>query len=153
MASTTTRPNTIQEGFAIRKLIWVAPLMIIVSSLINLLIRIIAVAFFGVPDGFADFQPPVIIISTVVFSLLALVAFVLVGRFARRPVRFYRILALVALVASFLNPLMALVGVYPIADMNLHIFWTMIVMHITTAIITVSLLTTLAVEPSLTSAS
>jgi hypothetical protein len=68
-------------------------------------------------------------------------------RYGILPVRFYRILALVALFVSFLNPLMALAGLFPAPDMNLHIFWTMIVMHTVTAIITVSLLTTLAVEP------
>ena len=92
-------------------------------------------------------QAPFVIGSTVVFLLLALVAFILVGRFARRPVGFYRILTLVALFVSFLNPIMALAGLYPAPGMNLHIFWTMIVMHCASALLTVSLLTTLAVEP------
>ena len=91
-------------------------------------------------------QAPLVIGSTVVFLLVALLAFVLVGRFARRPVRFYRILALVALCVSFLFPIMALASLFPAPGMNLHIFWTMIGMHIVTAIITVGLLTTLAVE-------
>ena len=59
--------------------------------------------------------------------------------------RFYRILALAALFVSFLNPIMALAGQLPAPGMNLHIFWTMIVMHTVTATITVSFLTTLAV--------
>ncbi len=92
-------------------------------------------------------QAPFVIGSTVVFLLLALVAFILVGRFARRPLRFYRVLALVALVVSFLNPVMALVGLFPAPGMNLPTFWTMIVMHTVTAMITVSLLTRLTVEP------
>ena len=144
MASTTTRPSS-QEGVALRKLIWVGPLTIIVAALLNLVIRTIAVAFFGVPDGFTYLQAPFVIGSTVVFLVLALLAFILVGRFARRPVRFYQILALVALFVSFLNPVMALVGLLPAPGMNLHIFWTMIVMHTVTATITVSFLTTLAV--------
>jgi hypothetical protein len=123
------------------------PLTIIVAVLFNLVIRTIAVAFFGVSDGFTYLQAPFVIGSTVVFLLLALVAFILVGRFARRPVRFYRVLALVALVVSFLNPVMALVGLFPAPGMNLPTFWTMIVMHTVTAIITVSLLTRLSVEP------
>src|SRR5215469_6701773 len=112
MASTNTR-SAFQEGFAIRKLVWVGPLTIIVAALINLVIRTIAVAFFGVPDGFTYLQVPFVIGSTVVFLLLALVAFILVGRFARRPVRIFRMLALVALVVSFLNPVMALAGLFP----------------------------------------
>jgi hypothetical protein len=112
---------------------------------VNLVIRSIAVTFFGVADDFTYLQAPFVIGSTVIFLLLA--AFILIGRFAHRPVRFYRILALVALFVSFLNPLMALAGLFPVPGVNLHIFWTMIVMHTVTAIITVSLLTTLAVEP------
>jgi len=146
MASTTTR-STSRKGVALRKLVWVGPLTIVIVALVNLVIRTIAVAFFGVPDGFVYLQAPFVIGSTVVFLVLALVAFILVGRFTRRPVGFYRILALVALFVSFLNPVMALAGLFSAPGMNLHIFWTMIVMHTVTAIITVSLLTGLAVEP------
>jgi hypothetical protein len=146
MASTPLRPAS-QQRFALRKLVWVGPLTIVVAVLVNLVIRTIAVAFFGVPNGFTYLQAPLVIGSTVVFLLLAQAAFILVGRFAHRPVRFYRILALVALFVSFLNPIMLLAGLYPAPGMDLSIFWTMIVMHTVTAIITVSLLTTLAVEP------
>src|SRR5215467_4606835 len=145
MSSITTRPNS-RQGVALRKLVWVGPLTIVIAALVNMLIRTIAVALFGVPAGFTYLQAPFVIGSTVVFLLLALLAFILVGRFARRPVRFYRILALVALFVSFLDPVMALAGLFPAPGMNLHIFWTMIVMHTVTAIITVSLLTGLAVE-------
>jgi Family of unknown function (DUF6069) len=146
MASTPLRPAS-QQRFALRKLVWVGPLTIVVAVLVNLVIRTIAVAFFGVPNGFTYLQAPLVIGSTVVFLLLAQAAFILVGRFVHRPVRFYRILALVALFVSFLNPIMLLAGLYPAPGMDLSIFWTMIVMHTVTAIITVSLLTTLAVEP------
>jgi hypothetical protein len=145
MASTSTHPAS-QERFALRKLLWVGPLTIIVAAIANVLVGTIAVAFFAVPDDFTNLQAPSVIISTTVFLLLALLAFVLVGRFARRPVQFYRILALVALVISFANPIMALTGLFPIPGMNTPIFWTMIVMHCVAAIIAVSLLTTLAVE-------
>ena len=145
MASTTTRPTS-REAFALRKLVWVGPLTVVVATRVNLAIRSIAVAFFGVPDGFTYLQAPFVIGSTVVFLGLALVAIILVSRFARRPVRFYRVLALVALFVSFLNPVMALAGLFPGPGMSLRIFWTMIVMHTVTALITVSLLTTLAVE-------
>src|SRR6266581_1103030 len=57
MASSTTRPTS-QEGFAMRKLVWVGPLTIIVAVLINLVIRTLAVAFFGVSDGFTYLQAP-----------------------------------------------------------------------------------------------
>ena len=145
MASTPLRLAS-RQRFALRKLVWVGPLTIVVAALVNVVIRSVAVAFFGVPGGFTYLQAPFVIGSTIVFLLLALLAFVLVGRFARRPVEFYRMLALVALLVSFLNPILLLNGAYPAPGMNLHIFWTMIVMHCASALLTVSLLTTLAVE-------
>jgi Family of unknown function (DUF6069) len=146
MASITH--TTPRERFATRKLLWVGPLAIVVVAIANLIIRTIAVAFFGVPDGFLYLQAPFVIGSTVIFLLLALLASVLVNRFARRPIRFYRVLALVALFVSFLNPVMAFADLFPVPGMNVHIFWTMIVMHIVSAIIAVGLLTTLASEPA-----
>src|SRR5438128_12277826 len=106
MASTTTRPTS-RKGFALRKLVWVGPLTIIVAVLVNLVIRTIAVAFFGVPDGFTYLQAPFVIGSTVVFLLLALLAFILVGRFARRQVGYCRILTPVPLLVSFPHRIMA----------------------------------------------
>ena len=88
-----------------------------------------------------------VIDSTLIYLLFALLAFALVGRKASHPVRFYRILALVALFVSFLFPVQALIGLFPAPGMNLHILWTMIMMHTVTATITVSLLTRLSIEP------
>ena len=79
-------------------------------------------------------------------SPMAAPAFVLVGRVSRHPVRTYRFVAAVALFVSYLNPSMLLAGLFPAVGMNLPIFWTMIVMHCFSALITASLLTTLAVE-------
>jgi hypothetical protein len=145
MLSTSTR-STPQERVAIRKLVWVGPLTIVLVALVNLVVRTLAVSFFGVAASFVYLQAPFVIGSTVVFLALALFAFVLVGRVSRRPVRVYRIVAGVALLVSFLNPLLLLAGSFPAVGMNLHIFWTMIVMHCVSALITVSLLTTLAVK-------
>jgi hypothetical protein len=146
MISTSTR-STPQERVATRKLVWVGPLTIVIAALVNLVVRLLAVSFFGVASSFLYLQTPVVISTTVVFLMLALLAFVLVGRRSRHPVRIFRIVAGVALLVSFLNPLLLLAGWWlPGVGMNLRIFWTMIVMHIVSALIAVSLLTTLAVE-------
>ena len=146
MISTSTR-LTPRERVAACKLMWVGPLTIVVVALVNLVVRTLAVSFFGVASSFVYLQTPVVIGSTVVFLMLALLAFVLVGRVSRHPVRIFRIVAGVALLVSFLNPLLLLAGWWiPAAGMNLHIFWTMIIMHTVSALIAVSLLTTLAVE-------
>lgn len=138
MASTISHKQV-----ASRKLLWVGPLTLIVAALVNSLIRTLAVAFLGVPETFASLQLPSVIGSTIFFVLLALLAFALVSRFARRPIQFYRVLALIALCLSLLTPIMALTGLFPAPGMNLSIFWTMLAMHIVTAAIVVGLLTTL----------
>jgi hypothetical protein len=135
-----------REHVALRKLIWVGPLAIVSTAIANLIIRSIAVSNFGVPDTFQYLQAPTVIGSTIIFLLLALLAFVLVNRFARRPIRFYRILAFIVLCISFLSPVMALAGLFPAPGMNLSIFWTMIVMHLVSAIFVIGLFTTLTLE-------
>ena len=141
MASTLLR-----EHVALHKLIWIGPLTLVSTAIANLIIRTIAIAIFGVPETFQFLQAPYIIGSSIIFVLLALLAFVLVNRFARRPIQFYRLLAFVVLCISFLSPVMALVGLFPAPGMTLSIFWTMIVMHTVSAIIVVGLLTTLTRE-------
>ncbi len=146
MAPASPRPRA-GSGVAPRKIVWVGPLTIVLAALVNLGIRTLAVAFFGVPSSFIYLQAPVVIGSTVVFLVLALLAFVLVGRLSRYPVRTFRIVAAVALFVSFLNPLMLLIGAFPAAGMDLRIFWTMIAMHSASALLAVGLLTTRAVVP------
>jgi Family of unknown function (DUF6069) len=141
MASTPLR-----EHVALHKLIWVGPLTLVCTVIVNLIIRSIAVSIFGVSETFQYLQGSYVIGSTIVFVLLALLVFMLVNRFAQHPIQFYRLLAFVVLCISFLSPVLALIGLFPAAGMTLSIFWTMIVMHIVSAIIVVSLLTTLMRE-------
>ena len=135
-----------REQVAQRKLIWLGPLTLVSTLIVNLILRAIAISIFGVPETFQYVQARYVIGSTIIFVLLALLVFVLVNRFAQHPIRFYRILAFVALCISFLSPVMALVGLFPAPGMTLTIFWTMIVMHSVSAIIVVGLLTTLTRE-------
>jgi Family of unknown function (DUF6069) len=139
---TTHAPSKPRVAFG--KLLWVGPLSIGVAVLADLLVRTVAIAFFGVPEGFVSLQAPFLIGSIAFFGVLATLVFALVARFARRPVRLYRLLASIALLASLLLPILALSGQFPAPGMTLHIFWTMIVMHCVAALILVSLLTRLA---------
>src|SRR5579859_4817085 len=128
---------------SLRKLVWVAPLVIIATIIANLIVRTISVTFLGVPETFQYLQVTTVVGSTVIYLLMALLAFVLVSRFAQRPIQFYLRLAFVFLCVSLLSPIMALLGLLSIPYMSLPIFWTMIMMHIISAIIAVGLLTTL----------
>ena len=136
----------LREHVALRRLIWVGPLTLVSTVIANLIIRTSAISLFGVPETFQYLQPAYVIGSSIFFVLLALLAFVLVSRFAQRPIRFYRILAFVVLCISLLSPVMALVGLFPAPGMTLSIFWTMIAMHLVSAIIVIGLLTTLTRE-------
>lgn len=143
MASTLSHKH---EQVVLHRLRWVGPLVIVSTIIATSLLRVLAVAFLGVPETFQYLQFSSVIGSTIFFVLLALLAFALVCRFARRPVQFYCVLALVALCLSLLTPIMALVGPLHIPGMNLSVFWAMIAMHIVTATIVVSLLTMLTRE-------
>jgi len=136
----------LREHVALRRLIWVGPLTLVSTVIANLIIRTSAISLFGVPETFQYLQVAYVIGSSIFFLLLALLAFVLVSRFAQRPIRFYRILAFVVLCLSLLSPVMALVGLFPAPGMTLSIFWTMIAMHLVSAIIVIGLLTTLTRE-------
>lgn len=136
----------LREHIALRKLLWVGPLTIVSTVIVNLVIRSIAVSIFGVSEAFQYLQAPSVIGGTIVFLLAALLALVLVNRYARRPIRFYRLLACVVLCVSFLSPVMALAGLFPAPGMTLTIFWIMIVMHIVSAAIVISLYTILPRE-------
>ena len=53
MASTLLR-----EQVALRKLIWVGPLTIVSTVIVNLIIRSIAVSSFGIPETFQYVEAP-----------------------------------------------------------------------------------------------
>src|SRR5258708_20068133 len=129
---------TPQKRLALRKLVWVGPLTIVIVALVNIVIRTLAVAFFGIPDRFQNLQASAVISSTAIFLLLAILVFVLVSRFARRPIQFYCILAGVALFLSFSTPIMALTGVFAVLGMDIHIFWTMVLIHFLSPLIPVA---------------
>lgn len=135
-----------QQQLSLSTLFWVGPLTILAGISANIIVRIIAVTLFSISDSFQPFQLPTIIVSTVVYLLLAIGAFFLVSRVSERPVRTYRILASVCLLLSFVFPLMALTGVFPTPGMSEHIFWSMIVMHVLSAAIVIVLLPTAIVR-------
>jgi hypothetical protein len=51
MVSTSTR-STPQERVAARKLVWVGPLTIVLAVPVNLVVRLLAVSFFGVASSY-----------------------------------------------------------------------------------------------------
>ncbi len=126
------------------RLAWLAPLAILACILANIVVRQLGVSLWGFQNDIEMFQPITVIASTVIFLVLALAAFMGVVHFSSHPIRTYRWLAAVALLVSLVNPIMAVTGALPVgASVTLPTFITLIVMHILTALIFVSLITTL----------
>ncbi len=126
------------EQIAVGRLLWVGPLTAIIAAVATILVRMIAVIVFDIPSDFQPLTLGPVVVSSIVGALGATIVFAVVGRFARRPIRLFRIIAVVVLLLSFLNPLVALPGA------SLSVLLTLEFMHIVVAAISVGLLTTLA---------
>jgi Family of unknown function (DUF6069) len=74
----------------------------------------------------------------------AAIVYVLIGRFSKRPIRVFRIVAVVALVLSFASPISA-AYVFPLSDApDVITVVFLLAMHVVAAIITIGLFTTMA---------
>ena len=125
-----------------RRLLWVAPLAAVVAAIVNAIIFALADAAGLFPDDvlLTSGQPmglgPVVSV-TIIGVVGAVIVYALIGRFSRRPIRLFTIVAAVVLVLSFASPLsIPGAGAGYIAALEL--------LHITTAAIAVGLLTRLA---------
>ena len=120
------------------RLLWVGLLAAMVAAAANSLVRAISVILFDIPPDFQPLTLGPVVISSVVGALGATVAFGIVVRFARRPIRLFRTVAVVVLLLSFLNPILAL------PEASLQTILTLEFMHVVVAAVSVGLLTTLA---------
>ena len=127
-----------KEQIAFGRLLWVGPLAAVIAAVGTVLVRTVAVVAFGVPPNFQALTLSSVLVSSVVGALGATVVFAIVGRFARRPVRLFRVIAIVVLLLSFLSPVLALPGA------GLNIILTLEATHVVVAAVSVALLTTLA---------
>jgi hypothetical protein len=107
-------------------------------------VRTLALAVLNIPADFVQLQTPAFLPLTVVGVLGAVIAFAIVGRLARRPVRTFQIVAVVALVLSFLPDIGLFATGAPGA--TLPAVLVLMLMHIVAAVVAVGVLTRLAVE-------
>ena len=142
MQAKSSSSATIQVERVEGKRLWLAGLSALVASVIvNSLIRIIALAILPIPAGNMQLSTPVIVIVfTIIGTLAATVVFALINRFARRPIATFRITATVILVLSFIPDFLILT----MPHTNIAVTVTLMVMHIVTYLICVSLLTNVA---------
>lgn len=99
-----------------KRLLWAAPLAGMAAALLNaLLFQVFSVAGIISEQIVIPGQGPItllpVIISSFIPSLLAGLVLALLGRFSRQPFKIFRILALVLVVLSFLNPFLGIPGI------------------------------------------
>ncbi len=116
-----------------------------VAGVTNVLIRTVAVSVFGIGEGFLPLGVGPTVLFTVWGMLGAVVAFGLILRFARRPVRLFWRVALVMLLISLVpDVLMLFSGSMPGATVAGVV--TLMVEHVASWAVAVGVLTTLVGE-------
>lgn len=124
------------------RLLWVGPLAGAVAAVVNAVIFLLASGLGAIPqDIVVPGQGPItlgpVVVSSFVPALLGAGLLALLVRFTRRPVRVFRIVALVALVLSFVTP-------FSLAGAPAAMVLTLLLMHVAAAAVIVGVLTTLA---------
>jgi hypothetical protein len=128
MASIAAPPPA-QQGIDLRRLLWAGPLTIAAATAVNALVFLIGAALGAFPAsviipaaGMPMSLPPVIA-ATVAGVAGGLVAFALIARFARRPLRLYRALALIVLLLSLATP-------FSVPDAPAGFYAALLLMHL-----------------------
>ena len=140
-AIATSQPQPI-ERIDYWRLVWVAPLAAAVAAVANVALYFIADALGAFPDtvqlpnGQALGPGPVIGV-TIMGVVAAAIVFAVLGRFSARPIRLFRIVALVALVLSF-------APTFGIAGAGAAYIGSLLLMHVIAALAAVGFFTTLA---------
>ena len=131
------------SSLQLKKLWWAGPLTVLAATVGVLIVRVLAVAILKpdpLPISLGWFAPTVF---TLVLCTGAVIVFALVGRFAKKPLRTYQIIAFVALVLSFLPDVAYAGSGMPGANWSSAI--ALMIMHVVAWAITVTLLERLTV--------
>lgn len=141
----TTPPS---ERVAMGRLLWVGPLAVIASVIANGIVRVVAVPLLNIPPEFQPLTWGQFIFLTVVGTGLGAIVFAVVARFAKRPIRTFRIISVVALLLSWLPDLglLAAGDRAPYPGTSLSSVGVLMFMHVVAAVVSVGLLTTLTQE-------
>ena len=135
--------NRVQdEHVAFKRLLWATPLAAVAAAVGNAVVYFVASALGAMPQDFVvQGSGPITLAPVVLSSLIgaagAAVIFAVVVLLLRRPIWTFRIVAVVALVLSFVTPL-------TIPGAPLSLILTLELMHVVAAVIITGVLTTLA---------
>ncbi len=142
MATTVTGRTSDRSGrIPVNRILRAGLVAAVLAAIVNGIISQIARALLDAPDAFAPLQLPAVIFSTVGFILIGTLVFLGISRFARRPVRVFQIVAVIALLLSFSNPLFILNSTSDrFAGMTGSIIAALLLMHTAAAAITITIL-------------
>ncbi len=126
----------------ISRLWWVGLLVIVVATIVNIVLAMAARTIFPSQAAFSPLGAGPIGFFTVIGSLGAVIVFGLLGRFSQRPIRLFRIVAVVVLVLTLIPDILMLLHPLFLLTTPTGIGMLM-VLHIVTAAICVGMLTTL----------
>lgn len=117
----------------------------VLAAVVNVLIGLVAASLLNTSDQFGPFQWFAVVPSSIAGALAATAVFALLSRFTRRPVRLFTIIAAVALVLSFSNPLIIMGSQDPrFAGATWPVVLVLMLMHVVVAVFSVRLLTATA---------
>jgi len=143
MEATSANPVR-TERVAWDRLVPAGVLALVLAAAANALVYLVASSLGAMPQGVdANGQGPITLPMVVAISAAGAVAgtlvYAVVGRVARRPVRTFRLVAVIALVLSLAGP-------FTIPGAPAAMVAALLMMHIVAAGVVVGLLTTLAVK-------
>lgn len=126
----------------IGRLVRVGLLAALVAAAANVALYIVAMAAGAMPqdvvvNGQGPITLPMVVTASVLGAVGGTVVYAIIGRFTRRPVRVFWVVAVVALVLSFGGP-------FTIAGAPAAMIATLLLMHMVAAAVVVGLLTALA---------
>ncbi len=125
------------EKVAWGRFVWVAPLAIVASIVINLALAAVSRAIFNIPQEFMPFSTGNVVFFTTVGTGLAALAFLLVGWLSKRPFSVFRWVAGVGLVISWL-PDIGLLMARPFPGITVPGVLTLMFLHVVSAAIVVA---------------
>jgi Family of unknown function (DUF6069) len=143
--STATLSTAHSERVSLGRLLWVGPLAVAASVGANVLFALITNELFGVSPEFPPLTPGAVAVFTAVLVFVAVGVFALVARFARRPIRLYQRVALIALLISFIPDLALPFMESPVPIGTREVVLLMLT-HVVAAAVCLPLLTALSQE-------
>jgi hypothetical protein len=127
------------------RLWWAGLLAAVVAAIGNIIVLLITGALFTVPASFPPFAIGPVTFFSVVGVVGATAVFALLGRFTRRPIRWFWIISGVVLLLSFIPNIITLVG-NTLPGTSLAGVVSLMVMHVVAAAAAVGILVGVAGE-------